>query len=209
MQLTLIEDCLDAGAVLSLPHAPGRGIYVCAGSILRDGEEIATDGGFAASGALSLTAGPAGACLWRFDLGAAGAGGKGHREVVKLAGDVPANLRGADAFIRLDAVAFPPGGTALLHTHRGPGIRCLREGTIRIDTQGHTTAYGPGSPWFETGPDPVFAQADMGMDSRFIRAMVLPEELAGKSSIRYENPEDKDKPKSQSYRQFGEAMLTP
>jgi hypothetical protein len=207
MKLTLIEDCLDAGVTVAFPASPGRAVYVCAGSILNEGAEIATDGGFAASGAVTLTAGAGGACLWRFDLGEAGAGGPGHRAVVKLSGEVPAHLRGRDAFIRLDAVAFPPGGTALLHTHRGPGIRCLREGTIRIDTQGHTAAYGPGSPWFETGPDPVFAQADMGIQSRFIRAMVLPEELAGKSSIRYENPDDKDKPKSQSYRQFGEAML--
>lgn len=209
MKLYLIEDCLDAGVTVSLPHSPGRGIFVCAGEIRQDGSDHDTDGGFAASGPLQITAGPAGACLWRFDLAEPGASGKGHRAMVKLAGDVPAHLHGVEAFIRLDAVAFPPGGTALLHTHRGPGIRCLREGTIRIDTQGHSTSYGPGSPWFETGPDPVFAQADMQIDSRFIRAMVLPAELAGKSSIRYENPEDKDKPKSQSYRQFGEAPLTP
>ena len=209
MQLHLIEDCLDAGVTLSLPASPGRAIYVCAGAISRDGQDHGADEGFAASGALTLVAGPAGACLWRFDLSAPGTGGAGHRATPRLSGEVPGPLRGPDAFLRLDAVAFPPGGTALLHVHRGPGIRCLREGSIRIDTQGHSTSYGPGSPWFEAGPDPVFAQADMRVASRFIRAMVLPAEIAGKSSIRYVNAGDADKPKSQSYRQFGEAPLVP
>ena len=42
------------------------------------------------------------------------------------------------------ASAFPPGGCAYLHRHQGPGIRCLLEGGIRIDTHGRSTSYGPG-----------------------------------------------------------------
>ena len=61
--------------------------------------------------------------------------------------------------MRGDSVAFPPGGCAYLHRHQGPGIRCLVEGGIRIDTHGRSTSYGPGGAWYETGPDPVFAQA--------------------------------------------------
>ena len=64
-----------------------------------------------------------------------------------------------------DSVAFPPGGCAYSHTHRGPGIRCLREGTIRIDSDVQSHHYGPGEPWFEAGPIPVFAQADAARDS--------------------------------------------
>ena len=46
------------------------------------------------------------------------------------------------------------------------------------------------------------------LPSRFIRAMVLPDALRGKSSIHYENEEDRAKPKSQSYRNFGEIGLS-
>src|SRR5262249_18008842 len=83
----------------------------------------------------------------------------------------------------------------------GPGIRCLIEGGIRIDTRGHSASYGPGGAWYETGPDGVFAQA-ANRPTRFIRVMILPRALLGKSSIEYLNEEDKAKPKSQSYKIF-------
>ncbi len=47
----------------------------------------------------------------------------------------------------------PPGGCAYLHRHQGPGIRCLVEGGIRIDTHGRSTSYGPGGAWYESGPE--------------------------------------------------------
>ena len=102
--------------------------------------------------------------------------------------------------MRCDSVAFPPGGCAYTHTHQGPGTRCLREGAIRIDTDGTSHHYAPGEAWFEAGPVPVFARADADVPSRFIRAMVLPRRLLGQSSIAYVNPEDADKPKTQTYR---------
>ena len=46
--------------------------------------------------------------------------------------------------MRGDSVAFPPGGCAYLHRHQGPGIRCLIEGGIRIDTHERSTSFGPG-----------------------------------------------------------------
>ena len=36
-----------------------------------------------------------------------------------------------------------------------PGIRCLIEGGIRIDTAGRSTCYGAGGAWYESGPEPV------------------------------------------------------
>ncbi|HEY2245449.1 MAG TPA: hypothetical protein VGH47_14725, partial [Xanthobacteraceae bacterium] len=103
--------------------------------------------------------------------------------------------------LRGDSVAFPPGGCAYLHRHQGPGIRCLIEGGIRIDTHCRSTSYGPGGAWYETGPDGVFAQA-ADRPTRFIRVMVLPRTYLGKSSVEYLNEEDKAKPKSQSYKIF-------
>ena len=67
---------------------------------------------------------------------------------------------------------------------------------------GHSTSYGPGGAWFEGGPEPVFAQAADDRPSRFIRVMVLPARLQWESSISYVNPEDREKPKSQSYKGY-------
>jgi hypothetical protein len=109
--------------------------------------------------------------------------------------------------MRGDSVAFPPGGCAYLHTHQGPGIRCLIEGGIRIDTDGVSTSYGPGSPWYESGPEPVFAQAAMDRPSRFIRVMILPRALAGKSSLQLVNEADRARPRAQQYKIFADAPI--
>ena len=89
-----------------------------------------------------------------------------------------------------------------MHTHQGPGIRVLLEGGIRIDTHGLSTSYGPGGAWYEAGPDPVFAQAAADRPSRFVRVMILPRALLGKSSIKYMREEDVAKPKAQQYESF-------
>ncbi len=153
-----------------------------------------------------LAAAPSGATVWRFELAPAGAplvafsrpsGSTTEKLTQRLKWPVADQI-----LIRNDSVAFPPGGCAYLHTHQGPGIRCLIEGGIRIDTLGHSTSYGPGGAWFESGADPVFAQAAEDRRTRFIRVMVLPARLKGQSSIGYVNPEDREKPKSQSYKGY-------
>ena len=102
---------------------------------------------------------------------------------------------------------LPAGRRRLFAPASGPGIRCLIEGGIRIDTHGRSTSYGPGGAWFESGPEPVFAQAAPDRPSRFIRVMILPQSLLGKSSIQYVNEEDKAKPKSQSYKVFADMPI--
>ena len=161
-------------------------------------------------GALELAAGAAGATLWRWELAAqaaadSGASGAGVASRQKLAAALD-TLPAGDLIWRGDSVAFPAGGCAYLHRHAGPGIRCLIEGGIRIDTHGRSTSYGPGGAWYESGPDAVFAQA-ADRPSRFIRVMVLPRELQGKSSIQYVNEDDKAKPKSQQYKIFADAPI--
>ena len=112
-----------------------------------------------------------------------------------------------EALIRCDRVDFPPGGVAYLHTHQGPGIRVLLHGTIRIDTAGRSTSYGPLEAWFEPGPEPVFAAASETEPTAFVRCMVLPGHLRRKSSIRYVRDEDAAKPKPQSYTVFVDEPL--
>ena len=211
--LRLYEDTFSADAALdaALPPMP-RMVFVVHGAATIAGRALGDDEAWFGEGPLTLTPGKAGVTCWRFELAASGAAsgaarGRGVASREKLA--VPCDkLPAGDLLMRGDSVAFPPGGCAFLHTHQGPGIRCLLDGGIRIDTHGRSTSYGPGGAWFESGPDPVFAQgADRA--TRFIRVMILPRTLIGKSSIAYVNEEDKARPKSQQYKIFVDAPITP
>jgi quercetin dioxygenase-like cupin family protein len=119
----------------------------------------------------------------------------------------PVELDG-ELLIRLDTVSFPPGGVAYLHVHRGPGIRVLLQGEIRVDTGGESRSYHPLEAWFEPGPVPVFAAASESVPTAFVRCMVLPAELRGQRSLRYVRDEDADKPKLQEYRIFVDEPLS-
>jgi hypothetical protein len=109
--------------------------------------------------------------------------------------------------VRCDRVDFPPGGVAYLHTHPGPGIRCLLFGSIRIESEGETHEYGPLEPWFESGPEPVYAAASEHAHSAFVRVMLLPREWEGRRTISYVNPEDAERPKLQRARVFFDRPL--
>src|SRR5260370_8204309 len=153
--VALYEDVLSDGAAPALPAAARmiflvHGAATIAGRALRDGEA------WHGEGAAALVAASAGATCWRFDFAsppAATPAGVTSRE--KLSAPL-ATLPAGELLLRGDSVAFPPGGCALPHRHQGPGIRCLIEGGIRIDTAGRSTSYGPGGPSYAPGPDPVF-----------------------------------------------------
>lgn len=209
LELRLYEDTPFANKEIHLPAGTPRALYVSAGSVEINGISMPEDEGVTSVDALSIKVGPEGATLWRWEVeqSVSPASLLGQRSTLRLSGRVDPSVIAEELLIRLDSVAFPPGGCALLHTHQGPGIRCLRDGVIRIDTEELSSAYGPGGAWFEGGPEPVFAQASMDRTSRFIRAMVLPRALLGSSSIHYVNEEDRNRPKSQSYRVFSETPI--
>ena len=208
-EMRLFEDTLFGDEEVRFDDPAPRAIYVSAGSISVDGEDVPLDGGVVLADAATLCAGGDGATVWRWEVRSSNvdADVHGHRTTLRLAGRIDPAAIADELLIRLDSVAFPPGGAALLHTHQGPGIRCLREGEIRIDTEDRSSSYSPGGAWFESGPEPVFAQASINVSSRFIRTMVLPRSLLGASSIRYVNDEDRDRPKSQTYRVFSEKPI--
>jgi len=103
----------------------------------------------------------------------------------------------SDWLMRFDRVDFHPGGIAYRHTHPGPGIRYLLFGEITIDSAGVEHTYGPGEAWFERGPDPVLATTAADEPSAFVRVMLLPVQFAGQRTIRYVDPADAEKPKTQ------------
>ncbi|MGA7231690.1 MAG: hypothetical protein WBX95_12270 [Xanthobacteraceae bacterium] len=203
--LRLCEDVLSNHGAMELPALP-RMIFVVHGSVSIGERTLRDEEALGGESAIMLKAGSAGATVWRWefialeaDIGRPlpGSGIVSHEKLAVMLATAPA---GALLF-RGDSVAFPSGGCAYLHRHQGPGIRCLIEGGIRIDTHGRSTSYGPGGAWYETGPHGVFAQA-ADRPTRFIRVMILPRAYLGKSSVEYLNEEDKAKPKSQSYKIF-------
>lgn len=208
--LQLYEDVLANDAEVSWPALP-RMIFVVHGTVAIADRTLRDEDTFGGESAVTAKAGSAGVTLWRWEFAADGATGSANarravRSREKLAARLETVPKGA-LLLRGDSVAFPPGGCAYLHRHQGPGIRCVIEGAIRIDTHGRSTSYGPGGAWYETGPDGVFAQ---GADrpTRFIRVMILPRTYLGKSSIEYLNEADGAKPKSQSYKIYVDMPLT-
>lgn len=203
--LRLYEDSISGGgAAVPLP-ALARMIFVVHGGLTIDGKTLSDGEAWGGEGACLLTPGKDGVTLWRFELAAPGSVSQPIKGAMRSQEKLAAALETApqgELLLRGDSVGFPAGGCAFLHKHWGPGIRCMLDGGIRIDTHGRSTSYGPGTPWYETGSDPVFAQAAMDRPSRFIRVMVLPRTLLGKSSFLFVNEEDKAKPRVQQYKVF-------
>jgi hypothetical protein len=210
--LRLYEDVLSSAENVEfrLPPLP-RFIFVVHGAATIDGKAVGGGEAWQGEGAVLVKPAASGVTCWRWELSrgdaaSTTANAPGMITHEKLTAFLETMPKG-DLLMRGDSVAFPPGGCAYQHRHQGPGIRCLIEGGIRIDTHGRSTSYGPGGAWYESGPDPVFAQAAADRPSRFIRVMILPRELTGKSSIQYVNEDDKAKPKSQSYKIYADAPI--
>ena len=209
--LRLYEDTFNnAAGVMHLP-ARARMIFIVHGSLSIADRAYGDGEVWHGEEAMTLTPAKTGATCWRWELSSEGAPGcilvgPGVASREKIAAALETIPKG-ELLMRGDSVAFPPGGCAYLHTHQGPGIRCLIEGGIRIDTHGRSTSIGPGGAWFESGPQPVFAQAAADRPSRFIRVMILPRVLTGKSSLSLVNEEDKSKPRAQQYKIFVDAPI--
>jgi quercetin dioxygenase-like cupin family protein len=140
------------------------------------------------------------AIVWRFDGDGVAADDALLTQIVSLDPS-------SDWIVRCDRIDFPLGGTAHRHVHPGPGIRYLLRGEIEIESEGRTTVYRPGEPWFERGPDPVRARASEQVETSFVRTLVLPVEWAGKRTIMYLEPVDDAAPR-QSATVFLEHAIT-
>jgi hypothetical protein len=181
--LQLFQHRLADGETVELEAAP-RIVY----SVARNQARFT-------SGPIALGAGDGGGHLLRWELSAE----------TQLESQLSATLSlddGGSYLMRCDRVELPPGGTAYLHTHRGPGIRCLVEGRFRVQSNGFGQTVECFGAWFENGADPVEAHAVSECPAAFVRVMVLPAELRGQSSIRYVRDADRDKPKPQRYQVF-------
>jgi hypothetical protein len=211
--MRLYEDVLSSAENVEfrLPPLP-RFIFIVHGSAKIGGKALNEGDAWQGETAITVKPGSDGVTCWRWELtrgdqGSTTANAPGMVTHEKLTAFLETMPKG-ELLMRGDSVAFPPGGCAYQHRHQGPGIRCLIEGGIRIDTHGRSTSFGPGGAWYESGPDAVFAQASPDKPSRFVRVMILPRALVGKSSIQYVNEEDKAKPKSQQYKIYADAPIS-
>jgi quercetin dioxygenase-like cupin family protein len=182
-------------------------VYVRSGSITaRSGATVATlapNSAWHGKHSCEIVAGKVDSEIYRWEL-RHGTGTAGTKSALRSELELDPK---ATYLMRCDRVDFPPGGIAYTHTHRGPGIRCLLSGEIRIKVKGDEHLVRPGEAWFEAGPDPVLALASEREPTAFARVMILPAELRGKSSIRYVLPEDADKPKRQTYQLFVDDLI--
>jgi quercetin dioxygenase-like cupin family protein len=206
LALEFFRDQLAAGARLSLPDACPRVLYVRSGSLTARSDAtvatLASNSAWHGRHACEVIAGKDGAEIFRWELRKTATPGANCALRSELKLDPKAAY-----LMRCDRVDFPPSGIAYTHTHRGPGIRCLLAGAIRIRVSGAEHLVRPGEAWFEAGPDPVLALASEHEPTAFARVMILPAELHGKSSIRYVLPEDADKPKRQTYQLFVDDLI--
>lgn len=211
-QLTLLESTIDEqGGTLAFAAPLDRVCFTAEGdATLTDArlvQRIEKGHGAYAHGRLNIKAETGPTRLWIWELTRAGATSPrpAHTEV-KLTQIL--DIDGGEKVMRLDRVEFPPGAAAHLHIHPGPGIRIVEKGRIGI-RQGDAEMkwMGPGEPWFERGPDPVFAPTTEDTSTIFIRCLVLPIEWRGLNTIRYVDPADAEKPKLQRYYRFVDALI--
>jgi hypothetical protein len=170
-----------------------RVLYLLQGRVTVEagGARASVDAGGAwyGSAACTLTPGPAGASVLRYELVTPGAPLTfGGRSSVLLEHEI--HLDPAAAYLmRCDRVDFELAGEALPHRHRGGGIRCLIAGGLELRVEGEPErTLAPGQAWFESGREPVYARASPTEATSFIRCSILPAEIRGKSSIMYVDP---------------------
>ena len=148
----LFIDELAPGASLALPAAPGRTIYVAAGSVRLEDDASAVslpENGAWQGGAEANLAAAGGATLLRWELGGAELAGEGVSS--RLALGTTIELPAASCLLRCEG-QFPAGRNGASAYASGPGIRCLLKGSIRIETAGTTHSYGPSSPGSRAAP---------------------------------------------------------
>lgn len=193
-----------------------RIIYCVAGNATIEGggkqAKPKKDDSWFSSEAIAIRGEVEGGRLWRWELVPADAPidvlrGESIKSVI--AGDYELDVdTSVKQLMRLDRVSFPLGGEALTHIHAAPGVRCLLEGNLLLRSMGHEYRVWPADPWLELGPDSVYAKASEHELTSFVRVMIIPAEYRDRSTITYVKAEDKDKPKSQSYKRYLEESIT-
>ena len=211
--LRLVEHRLEVGALHSFPKGP-RVIFVRAGTIRlvtpgrgEGGPPVGQDAAVFAAGACGVQSYRDALTLLVFELVRQPPPPAGGRTLLEH----PMALDPKAAWLmRCDRVDFAPGGVAPRHGHRGGGLRCLLRGALTVtvgDAPGRLMR--PGDCWFESGREPVLAQASTTEETSFVRCAILPAELRGRTSILYEDPAEATRGRPRTYTVFVDEPITP
>jgi hypothetical protein len=124
------------------------------------------------------------AVVWRFELIPCGTDavdlpGSSERLSVRIELDAAA----AHLF-RCDRVDLPAGSVTPRHMHLGPGLRCVLHGDVRAEVAGRKSFHRAGEAWFEAAAASIVGRMSPHEPTAFVRGMILPVELRGKSSYR-------------------------
>ena len=211
--LRLVEHRLEAGAIRSFSKG-SRVLFVRAGTIRLVTPGHAEGGASVGREAAVFAAGACGVQCYRdalsflaFELVRQPPPPAGGRVFLEH----PIALDPKAAWLmRCDRVDFAPGGVAPRHGHRGGGIRCLLRGSLTVtvgDAPGRLMR--PGDCWFESGREPVLAQASATEETSFVRCAILPAEIRGTTSILYVDPADATRGRPRTYTVFVDEPITP
>jgi hypothetical protein len=201
--LRLVEHRLEAGALLSFSEGP-RVIFVRAGALRVVGADPDQGGAPVGKDAAVFAAGACGVQSYREALSLL---------VFELVPQPPAAARGRVLLehpialdpkrawlMRCDRVDFALGGVASPHGHKGGGIRCLLRGALRVAVGAAPgRLMRPGDAWFESGREPVRAEASADEETAFIRCAILPAEIRGEASIVYVHAADAARSRPRTY----------
>ncbi len=197
--LRLCEDRGGPGARTDPLAACTRVLYVREGHITVSSEgrkqEVETNQAWYSPAECTYAAGASGAVVLRYELvrepaPTPAAGDRPEEVAARVLLAQPVELDPAQPWlIRCDRVDFAPGAVALPHGHRGGGIRCLIAGELRVQVGDQPArVMRPGDAWYESGREPVRADASPTAPTSFIRVALLPAELRGQPSIWYVDP---------------------
>lgn len=193
-QFYFYHDIIEPNQAAELdPGIRHRQLVVAHGQIEVGMQTVNLDHGIYFGGGATMGAGPEGAWVWRCEIVQDGAEEsllRGEGIISKAILKKPISSidlkRGDKWLFRSDTTTMFPGAVANRHVHEGPGIRCLKFGEFRIESQETTATYRPGEAWYETGPnDPVIARASATQPAGFVRIMLLPPKWIGLRSVKF------------------------
>jgi hypothetical protein len=208
--LRLVEHRLEAGELLAFTGGP-RVMFVRAGALRVVGADL--DQAHVGADAAVFAAEASGVQSYRealavlvFELVTQPAPPARGRVLLEH----PIALDPARAWLmRCDRVDFVPGGVAPAHGHKGGGIRCLLQGSLRVTVGEAAPRFmRPGDAWFESGREPVVAEASATEATAFVRCAILPAEIRGQSSIVYVDPAEGARMRPRTYTMYVDEPFT-
>ena len=211
--IRLFHDRIGQGETVTYEGSINRILYCRWGGIAASGHpaELVCDGAAHCRETTTVTGSIDGAIVWRYELVPKGRDimGPAYNAISsELMTEADMTLEMPHGYlIRCDAVNFPLGCDIYEHSHAGGGIRCVHRGELTLDIDGDRRTFGPNDAWYEPGPIPVSGSASKEKMSGFVRVMVLPRTLLGKSSITYLRESDWSKPKRQTYKTYVDTFI--